>query len=246
VSCWRDSTACAGSRAFCEAEPNSCLQGDCGECYEGLCYGSFPSDDASSLHNCCGNGIFVPEQGAAAPGFCQCQGDWIGTDCCTFLGPPDQMPPTGPDGNPPCYNNGGYCFGHGICDVDTNQCQCEHAYTGQFCDTLTLSCTTYCGVGACCESGETCPSYKPVCDPTYSSCSQCLTDADCVNQGLGNQCVDNFRCGCASDADCTAPTADHCAATAYSFNVCACGSRSGAFVPERCPDGTTCVQGTCL
>lgn len=125
----------------CGACGNLCPGGtDTEQCANGVCVATYPRD-CSRLSNCNGNGICD-----SLTGTCQCQGDWVGEDCGTYIGPP--IPPTcqsdsdcptsqvctGGTCGPaqPCYNGGTYCNGNGICV--RNACQCAQPYTGQVCD----------------------------------------------------------------------------------------------------------------
>lgn len=72
-------------------------------------------------------------------GTCQCQGDWIGEDCGTYLGPPSTCDPSCGDGQTcvdgscvgDCFNGGSYCSGVAICD--NGVCQCPPCYQGLDC-----------------------------------------------------------------------------------------------------------------
>lgn len=227
-SCWTDE-ACNQNRDSCAANPRFCAQSgsNCGACADGVCL-NFAAGNPAHLNYCCGNGLFVQGQFTGGEsGACQCQGDWIGTDCCTFNGPPDQTPPS-----PGCFNGGVYCSGNGICDLTTNQCQCKRQWGGAACDVY-IGCLA-CELGPCCPpfGTDVCPSYAPVC--SGGACTACTADADCVSSGFGDTC--NVACECSSDAACTAPSTDRC-----TNSTCVCGTGI-----EPCRDGKSCVAGVCM
>jgi len=73
------------------------------------CFGTCPNN-CSSHGNC-------------VTGFCQCEGNWNGTDCSQLKG---------------CPND---CSGHGDCTIDTS-CHCDNGYAGTDCSIIIVGGTS--------------------------------------------------------------------------------------------------------
>jgi hypothetical protein len=173
-------------------------------------------------NSCCGLGTCADNTGT-----CTCVNGASGIDCCTYLPPTSTgqaavITLTGGGGSssgttggtvPPCFNDGVFCSGHGLCDVGTDTCTCDTDFSGDACDVHTVppSCFDYTGTdAAACTScitappdmrcvwcngiaGERCIEFD-LCDNPQFACdegvvptpTECSTDADCNSKG---ECV---------------------------------------------------------
>jgi hypothetical protein len=171
--------------------------------------------------NCCGLGNCNE-----ATGVCECT---IGTgdNCCTYQPPTSTIlltltgsgtGATGSSGttggNVPCFNDGVFCSGNGICDVANDVCTCDAGFSGVSCEVEAVppSCFDYTGTDAeaCTDcltappelscvwcagvAGEQCLPFDSCSNPQFAcdegvvptTPGECETDADCNDKG---QCV---------------------------------------------------------
>lgn len=192
-------------------------------------------------NRCCGMGTCDDRIGVCT---CQVQGA-SGADCCTYT-PPSTTGGTGGSGattgtngpstggstattgsNPPplpCYNNGNFCNGRGICTGTT--CDCNYVgadgvtYTGDFCDVAVVppncydyssDCTgclnapaelncAWCGDVGGDYCGSDCPveDQKLSCDATVIPYvpGECQSDEDCSSKGSCVESEEGNYCVC--------------------------------------------------
>ncbi len=141
-------------------------------------------------------------------------------------------------------NNNGDCLG-GVCNTDTNACECEtdaHCLIdGEVCDPVTRACVTGCVDDDECGPDEAC-SLNNAC-----VAAQCTSNGDC---GGGEVCSANHSCtsgqagtACTNDTQCA--DSSYCDLTSFR---CRDGALFDACDPnaDGCNDGLSCVgDGVC-
>jgi len=191
--------------------------------------------DCSPLNYCNGHGTCVPQNGT-----CVCETGYLGPDCRpptttpaitttpagtttspaptttlpgeTFTSPPPTTTPA--TTNPPCYNNGRFCTGHGVCDG--TKCVCAANYTGADCSVQIVTTTQH-----FCSEATTC---------TNCTALNAAYNLDC------SWCGDVVGGGCVLTAACS--TVRGCNGSSVSFvaEPCPdqCSGNNGVCVNETC------------
>ena len=142
--CEQGSVCCDGQ---CTVTPFSCgatvcgpdewCNSDLGEC--------FPSQSCfAAYNNCSGMGACIPQDGTCLCTVIGASGD----DCSTYVPLPGMPGCAGFDDSgtccarfdsderciPYCYNDGIYCSGHGVCNLETDTCVCDPGFDGVACE----------------------------------------------------------------------------------------------------------------
>ena len=153
---------------------------------------------------CCGGGV--------------CN-DAVGT--CTCFDPPNSDPTnccptvTQPPGvDPPCFNGGAYCSGHGRCNVTVNP--------NGTCDCIPEANVNY--IGDACET----PVTGPICAMYSGDCTTCQNNATAANISC-IWCNDGISASCFPSASCLSP-------------IYACDATVD-YTPEVCADNCSYAQG---
>jgi hypothetical protein len=172
---------------------------------------------AADLSNCCGYACFTQN------GTCNCDAS-LGADCCYQAPPPPQNSTTNTTNPPPpptelpCYNNGSFCSGNGVCNQTANACTCNDGYEGANCSavipppptcvSMPADCTgcvsnpqgiacVWCidvagdrctTADQCQQAALGCSTIVPYTPPPCQNASDCNNAGTCVNGTEGSYC----------------------------------------------------------
>ncbi len=210
--------------------PRDCSSLDT-ECAEGVCNETSDTCVAQNLPNGtgCDDGLLCTADDSCQNGVCggddPCPGQFCieaTGNCVECLSAAD------------CHEDANVCTtkvcSSGVCGFINNTALCND---GDFC-----TATDTCQNGTCVGSGDPCPGQ--LCNETTNTCVECLTVADCEDDG--NPCTDtvcvNGSCG---DVNNTATCNDGFACTVN--DQCSGGLCSGS--PRNCDDSINCTLDTC-
>jgi len=195
--------------------------------------------DCSNVSFCSGHGTCIQQNDT-----CDCDPTYIGPDCqsptttpalttTTPVGttptptttvpgqttptPTTTVPPTTPpQSNPPCYNGGKFCTGHGTC-VSSDQCKCADGFQGADCSVVIVV------------------DDKHYCNE-FINCTDCTTLGSSVGLNC-TWCRDIIGGGCVSADSCSVSGNAECTGGGVQFVAEPC--------PDSCSNHGVCVNVSC-